>query len=312
VELIQLKGVTKTFGKNTILQDVNLTIEEGDIFGIVGASGSGKTTLLNLLSGFIEPSQGKALYYSSITHGPRDLNEHIHHLKKFIGFTPQHNSFYHRLSVKENLLHFGKMYGIERGTLITNIKSLLRFTQLFDHRNKLGEHLSGGQQKRLDISCSLVHKPKVLILDEPTADLDPILQQEITDLLRAANKQGVTIIIASHHLDSVESLCNKIAIVHNGGIHSQGLLEEIRKPFLRDYLTVHVNSENKNEIIAHLRRARIKNIVDKGNKLIVHPLDNTETSIKSIMDIVNNDNLHLRDMEMRKPSLNEIFQEIVK
>ncbi|MEK6950490.1 MAG: ABC transporter ATP-binding protein, partial [Nanoarchaeota archaeon] len=169
--LLELKEVRKDFGANTILQNVTLSIEEGDIYGVIGESGSGKTTLLNILTGFLEPTEGEVLFLSKITHEPRNLHEHLHRIKKYIGFTPQHNSYYPKLTVKENLLHFGRLYGLNEELLINNIKMLLQFTGLFEHRHKLAEYLSGGMQKRLDVSCSLAHKPKILVLDEPTADL---------------------------------------------------------------------------------------------------------------------------------------------
>ncbi len=308
MELIQLKGVSREFGKSKILEDVNITIEEGDIFGVIGESGSGKTTLLNLLTGFVEPSQGEILYYSKITHEPRDLNENLSKIKKQIGFTPQHNSFYPKLTVKENLLHFGLLYGVKREVLVNNIKNLLTFTGLMEHRDKLAEHLSGGMQKRLDISCSLVHKPKILILDEPTADLDPLLQKEILWLLQESNKQGITIVIASHHLDSIEHLCNKVAIIHKGRVHSNGLIDDIKKPFLKDYFTINLRpGDRKERVIEALKGLPIKKIVDEGNRLVVHPLD-IEKTISGLLSFIKEENMYFHDMDMRKPTLNEIFE----
>lgn len=308
MELIQLKGVSREFGKSKILEDVNITIEEGDIFGVIGESGSGKTTLLNLLTGFVEPSQGEILYYSKITHEPRDLNENLSKIKKQIGFTPQHNSFYPKLTVKENLLHFGLLYGVKREVLVNNIKNLLTFTGLMEHRDKLAEHLSGGMQKRLDISCSLVHKPKILVLDEPTADLDPLLQKEILWLLQESNKQGITIVIASHHLDSIEQVCNKVAIIHKGRVHSHGLIDDIKKPFLKDYFTINLRpGDRKEKVIEALKGLPIKKIVDEGNRLVVHPLD-IEKTISGLLSFIKEENLYLHDMDMRKPTLNEIFE----
>ncbi len=310
MELIQLKEVSKHFGKNQVLHDVNLTIEEGDVFGVIGESGSGKTTLLHLITGFIEPTEGEALYYTHTTHEPRNLNKNLSKIKKHIGFTPQHNSFYHKLTVKENLLHFGLLYKMQRNVLINNIKSILQVTSLFEDRNKLAEHLSGGMQKRLDISCSLIHKPKLLVLDEPTADLDPILQKEILWLLTEMNKQGITIIIASHHLDNIEQICNKVAIIHKGMVHSHGLIDDVKKPFLKDYFTIHLRpGDSKDRIILALKNLPVQKIVDEGTKLVIYPID-TEKTINSLLNFIKRDNLYLHDLDMRKPSLTEIFEEI--
>jgi len=312
VELIQLKEVTKEYRKTKILEDVNLVIEHGDILGVIGQSGSGKTTLLNLIAGFIEPSEGEVTYFSASNHEEKNLTKNLNKIKRHIGFTPQHNSFYPKLTVAENLWHFGKLYKINSATLTNNITNLLHFTQLSNHQNKLAEHLSGGMQKRLDISCSLIHKPRILILDEPTADLDPILQNEILHLLQEVNKQGITIVIASHHLDSIENICNKVAIVHGGKVHTHGLMDDIRKPYLKDHFTINVRSGTEKErLLAKLKTVPLKKIVDEGHRIVIYP-ENIEKTMTSLLSVIKEENLYLHDVDLRKPSLNEIFEKITQ
>lgn len=310
MELLELRGVGKAFKEAQILKDVDIVIEEGDILGVIGQSGGGKTTLLNLITGFIEPSEGEILYYSKAYNEKRDLNENLHKIKRFFGFTPQHNSFYHKLTVRENLLHFGRLYDLDETTLNTNIKNLLQFTRLSDQQNKLADQLSGGMQKRLDISCSLVHKPKILILDEPTADLDPILQKEILHLLQEVNKQGVTIIIASHQLDSIEQTCNKVAIVHGGTVHCHGLLDDIRNPPAQDHFTISVSGNEKEQIMKRLKTCPIKKIIDRGHSLVVYPAD-AERTMSRVLSLIKSEHLHLHAMHLRKQSLSEVFEKIV-
>ncbi len=310
VELIQLKEVSKKFGKNVVLEDINIVIEENDILGVIGQSGSGKTTFLNLIAGFLEPSEGKIFYHSGPASKPKDLSKNLYSIKKNIGFTPQHNSLYPKLTITENLLHFGEMYNLKKETLINNIKSLIHFTRLHEHRNKLAEQLSSGMQKRLDISCSLVHKPKVLILDEPTADLDPLLQQELLRFLKEINKQGVTIIIASHDLEGIEKICNKVAIIHKKTIRSQGLIEDVRKPFLKAGFTINLRPDcDKEKIIDILKNLPTNKIIDQGFSLSVLS-DNTENTIKNLLSIMKEKELNFNEMDMRKLSLGEVFEKI--
>lgn len=310
--LIELKGVSKKYGKFSVLSDVSLTIDENDVYGIIGESGSGKSTLLNLLVGFIRPTEGEALYYSKVTQGPKNLNKNLFKIKKYIGYAPQHNSFYPKLTVKENLLHFGKLYGLKKDVLMKNAKNLLESTELYEHRDKLAEHLSGGMQKRLDLACSLIHKPKILILDEPTSDLDPLLQDEIMWLLEEANKQGITIVIASHHLDSVEDICNKVAIIHKGKLYSHGLIDEIKKPFIKEHFTINLRpGDSKRKIINALKTFPVKKIIDKGKKLVIYP-DDTEGTVNHLLRYIKEENLYLHEMDMRKPTLKEIFEKIAR
>ncbi len=306
---IELKEVTKEYNKTPILQNVNLTIEERDVYGIIGKSGSGKTTLLNLMTGFIEPTEGSINYFTNSGEA-LELQEHHHKIKKHLGFTPQQNSFYPKLTVKENLFHFGKLYGLKPETLLANVKGLLQVTQLFDHRNKLSEHLAKGMQRRLDIACSLIHKPKILVLDEPTADLDPLLQKEILSLLQEVNQQGVTIVLASHHLDNIEDICNKVAIIHERKVHSHGLIDEVKKPFLRNHFTINLRAgSNKELLISALRKLPVEKIVDQGSYLLIYP-KNIETTVSSLLKFIKEENLFLHDMNFRKPTLHEVFENI--
>ncbi|MBS3123592.1 ABC transporter ATP-binding protein [Candidatus Woesearchaeota archaeon] len=310
--LVQLKEVTKEYEKVPILQGVNINIEEGDVYGIIGESGSGKTTLLNMITGFLQPTDGSVLYQMDVTGPARDLSVDLHKVKKQIGFTPQHNSFYPQLTVKENLFHFGKLYKVPANTLVTNVKNLLTFTRLFEHRNKLADHLSEGMRRRLDIACSLIHKPRILVLDEPTADLDTNLQREILSLLQQANKQGVTIVIASHHLDSVEEICNKVAIVNKGNVFCHGLIDDIKKPFLKENVTITLKpGGNKDQVLQLIRRLPVEKIVDKGATLVVYPKDIQQT-VSGLLQLIKEQNLYLNDMDVRKPSLKEIFEMITK
>lgn len=312
MRLVELKGVTQEYRKKNILETVNFSINQGDLFGIIGTSGSGKTTLLNIISGFVEPTEGEVLYYSKVTETPKILSKDLAKVKREIGFTPQHNSFYPKLTVKENLWHFGQLYGIKKETLKSNINVLLEVTHLDGHQNKLADQLSGGMQKRLDISCSLVHNPRLLILDEPTADLDPILQKELSKMLQAINKQGVTIVLASHQLESVEKMCDRIAMVHNGKVNDHGLLDEVRKPYLQDHFTITVRSKEKREqIIRRLKELPIKKIVEKEHSLVIYPRHN-EKVVTNLMELIEEEDLQLRELEIRKPSLAKIFEKIVK
>ena len=310
--MIELKEVSKSFRGTPVLDNINLKINEGDIFGIIGQSGSGKTTLLNLIAGFIEPTDGEILYIPKIDGKSTNLTKNLQKIKKFIGFNPQHTSFYPKLTVKENLMHFGQMYNIKKETLMTNAKSLLEFTRLEKHQKKLADELSGGMQKRLDLACSLVHKPKLLILDEPTSDLDFLIQEEICHLVQEVNKQNVTIVIASHHLEFLEKLCNKIAIVHNGKLKCYGNIGNVQKPFLKEDVVINIKvKEDKEKIIRLIKKMPIKKIVDQGHQLIVYPIDPKKTMM-ALLDVAKTNDLYLYDVDLRKPSLNEIFAKVTK
>lgn len=312
MEILQIKEVSKSFGKNLVLDNINFSVEEGDIFGIIGQSGSGKTTLLNLLIGFYEPSEGQILYRLDENHKAKELYKNIREVKRKFGFAAQLSSFYPKLTVRENLFHFGRLYGIKKNALQTNINNLLEFTRLRNHQDKLAEHISVGMQKRLDLSCSLIHKPKLLILDEPTADLDPILQKEIMYLIKQANMQGITIVIASHHLNDIERLCNKVALIHKGRITTWGTLDEVKRPYLQKEGAIHIKAgEYHQEMLEHAKHLPLSRIVDKGDSIILYSAEIQDT-LYQLLNLTQRESITLQDLDVRKPSLQEVFETIVQ
>lgn len=312
MEFIQLKEVSKSFGRKTIIQDVNLTIKDGEIWGVLGNSGSGKTTLLNLLSGFLQPSVGEIGYFSRIDNQPKNLYTNFHKIKRHIGFTPQHSAIYPKLTVKENLLHFGQLYGLKKETIIENAKSLLHFTGLYEDRDKIADHLSEGMRKRLDIMCSLIHKPRILFLDEPTANLGPIAERDVLALIEAVNAQGVTVVMASHNLENVERVCTKFAIIKDGKLRSYQMLDELQRPFLKDNVSINIKtSKEKDQLIAIAKKLPVSRIVDQGNQLVLDSVDPGKTMSK-LLDSIESEGLYLHDLDVRKPTLREIFEKIVE
>ena len=312
VRFIEIKGVSKKFGKDVVLQDVNLTIEQGDIFGIIGKSGSGKTTLLNLISGFLDPSQGAVSYVSSVDQSEKDLHDHFKRIKRHIGFTPQHSAVYPKLTILENLYHFGSMYGLKKETLQRNAENLLHFTNLFQHKNKISEQLSGGMLKRLDIACSLMHKPKLLFLDEPTANLDPIMERDIINLIKAVNEQGITVVVASHHLESIERVSSKFAIIEKGVVQSYGDMDAVRKPYLQDTIRINVRAGKDNtKVVEIAKELDVSRILDSGHQITLFPT-NTGSTITKLLQRLQDEGLSMDDIELRKLSLKDVFHRITE
>lgn len=312
MKILELKEVTKEFGNKIIIDNASFTVDEGDIFGIIGQSGSGKSTLLNLIIGFYDTDDGSILYQLSPTQKPKLIHQNRAEIKQKFGFASQVSSFYPKLTVKENILHFGKLYGIKKIHLENNMKNLLEFTELQPHQEKLAEHISVGMQKRLDLSCSLIHKPKVLLLDEPTADLDPLIRQEILYLIQQANQQGITVVIASHHLSDIEDICNKVAIIHQGKIITWGKVDEVKKPYLQKESVIHLNAGSNNQkIIEQAKRLPITKIIDKGDSLIICAPD-LQNALYEIVNFAQEENISLHYLDIKKPSLKEIFETIIK
>lgn len=229
-EFIQLKGVTKKFRKNIVLDDVNLDIPEKQITGIIGASGMGKTTILKMIIGFYKPNKGK------ITYLKRNVLKDLKNIRQIFGFSTEDGSFYQDLTVKENLYHFGSLYGMKRKDIKDRTKEILDFVGLSGALNTKARDISVGMKKRLDFACSLVHKPEVLILDEPTADLDPLLRNQILSLIQKIKKTGTTVVLTTQLLEEMDKICDYIAILHNKKIIEKDTPKNIRKKYSSDDL----------------------------------------------------------------------------
>ncbi len=312
MELLTLEGVTKEFNGRAVLDTVDLHVSEGDVFGIIGRSGSGKSTLLNLIVGFYHPEKGKVHYHSS-TGKKRGFSGHALQIKKRIGFTPQGLSFYPKLSVIENLLHFGRMYGVRDSVLLDNAKNLLAFTDLSPFKDHLAEELSGGMQKRLDIACSLIHKPKLLVLDEPVMNLDPRLKREVLHLIKEVNKQGITVVLASHDLESVEAICNKVAILHDGKVHSKGTMRELRRPFIHKESRIKIKTSDEwhEALVNFAKQLPISRIIDRDDHIVVET-ENFALTAGKLLAFTQQQDLGLNQVHISHPSLKTIFEKSTK
>ena len=223
--LIEFKEVTKTFGKNRVLDSINLRIPEGKITGIIGASGEGKSTILKMMVSFYKITKGE-IFYSG-----ESILKNIKNIKKTFGIAIEDGSFYENLTVKENLYHFGRLYGIKRKTLKKRVEGMTYFVGLEKASNLQAKKLSLGMKKRLDLACALINKPRVLILDEPTADLDPLLRKQLLHLIKKINSHKTTIILTTQLMGEIEEICDKVAILCNEKIIEQDNPSKIKKKY---------------------------------------------------------------------------------
>ncbi|ODN42756.1 ABC transporter ATP-binding protein [Piscirickettsia litoralis] len=208
------------------IDTLNLTIAQGDFFGLLGPNGSGKTTLFSMLAGLLKPSKGQI----RINQCPATQQ------KKVIGFVPQHIALYPHLTVKENIQYFASLYGLTGKTLTSQVNQVIQFTKLEKYTDLSLSKCSGGIQRRANIAAGIVHQPQLLLLDEPTAHIDPYSRNIIFDALLSLHQQGTTLIYTSHYLEEVAKLCNPIAILDTGKVLAHGSCQEVIKQSHADNL----------------------------------------------------------------------------
>jgi ABC-2 type transport system ATP-binding protein len=220
--MIECEGLTKRFGNFTAVDHVSFKVAKGSIFGFLGPNGSGKTTVIRMLCGILEPSDGTARI------GPHDILREGESIKEMIGYMSQQFSLYDELTVNENLLFAGRLYGLRGRQLNQRRDEMVATTHLKPYIGRRAALLSGGIRQRLAMACSLMHKPTVLFLDEPTAGIDPVARRELWDLLFEFAAGGMTLFVTTHYMDEAER-CDHIGYIYLSKLIVCGEPDELKK-----------------------------------------------------------------------------------
>ncbi|MBI2432959.1 MAG: ABC transporter ATP-binding protein [Candidatus Hydrogenedentes bacterium] len=220
--IIEAKDLTRRFGPVTAVDSVNLEIEEGDIYGFLGPNGSGKTTLIRMLCGLLMPSDGDATVLGYSIH--RDTEA----IKRSIGYMSQQFSLYTDLTVMENLRFYAGIYGLRRQVRTQRIEEVIEIVGIGNYRRQLAARLSGGWKQRLALACSLVHSPRLMFLDEPTAGIDPVARRDLWNLLFDLAGQGVTFFVTTHYMDEAER-CSHVGYIYFSKLIVNGTPAELKR-----------------------------------------------------------------------------------
>lgn len=221
--MIQIKDLLKQYGSRTVLNNVSLSIEAGEIFGLLGPNGAGKTTLIRILTMLVSHSAG------TITINNLPLPEEAPNIKALLGCVPQHINLDADLTAWENLELHGRLHHIPTKERWRRIDELLEYVELHDRAAEMVNTFSGGMKRRLMIARALMHRPKILFLDEPTVGLDPQVRRRLWDLILSLNHQGLTVLLTTHYIEEAEALCQRVAILEKGKLVITGTPAGLRR-----------------------------------------------------------------------------------
>jgi len=227
--IVETSGLTKRFGDLTAVDDFTLSVEDGEVFGLLGPNGAGKTTVIKMLATLLPPTSGIAVVSGF------DVSRHPTQVRRQIGYVPQILSADGQLTGYENLLIFAKLYDVERHGREEKLRKALEVMGIADAANRLVRTYSGGMIRRLEIAQSMIHRPRILFLDEPTIGLDPTAREAVwAHIARLRAEYGTTILLTTHYMEEADHLCGRVAIMHLGKIAALGTPSDLKRSISAD------------------------------------------------------------------------------
>jgi ABC-2 type transport system ATP-binding protein len=297
--IIKIKNLKKSYDEVKALQGITLEVKKGEMFGLVGPDGAGKTTTIRILCGLLLPSGGSAELFGL------DLFKNKNQIQKDIGYLSQKFSLYGDLTVDENIEFFADIHGVKDYKDRRN--QLLEFTRLTPFRTRLAENLSGGMKQKLALSCTLIHKPKIIFLDEPTTGVDPVSRRDFWKILSNLIKEGVTIFMSTPYLDEAER-CNRVALLNSGSLMSFDTPANIKKTIQKTIIEIVCNPIIKAyRILKQRSEFEVQVFGDRINVGVV----NYEKDFPEIVKIIHEAGIQLIDYRTVPISLENVFIHLI-
>ncbi len=298
---IEVKNLTKRFSDKLVLDNISLKIEEGEIFGLLGPNGAGKSTLINLIIGLIKADNGDVIV------GGHSINKSPIKVREQIGVVPQEIALFEALNARDNLEYWGGLYGLKGETLKKRIDEAIQIAGLEGNLKKKVKTYSGGMKRRLNVVAAMMHRPEILIMDEPTVGVDPQSRNHIFQVVKEMNKNyKTTIIYTSHYMEEVEHLCSNIFILDLGREVAYGTKEQLKRMVQDDKVFRIKATGDLNTLMFNLKKnTRIRGIDKEGDGLKI--ITSSELNLNEILKEIQTSNVQVKNLGIEEPSLEEVF-----
>ena len=301
--LLQVNGLCKAFGDVRAVSDVCFEVRAGEIYGLLGPNGAGKTTTISMISGLLRPDAGKVAVDGA------DFWSDPARAQKIMGVVPQEVALYEELSGRENLEFWGRLAGLTAVEARGRAGEVLEALSLADRAREAVKNYSGGMKRRINIGCVLMHRPKLLLLDEPTVGIDPQPRANILEFVRKLGAEGTAILYTTHYLEEAETLCSRIGIIDHGKLLAEGTLPELQKRLGGDQLFVlegnlqHANSDDWPGFRERFR------IIQKSDHQLVVSAQNSRLPSECLRDLLELP-VRVENATLKRPSLNDVFLQL--
>lgn len=299
MNVLEVTSLEKKYREKIAVKDLSFQLKEGRCTALLGPNGAGKTTTLNMLAGLIAPTNG------SISTGGATKD-----IRQLIGYLPQYPSFFEWMSGKEFLAFSGEIAGLTRKTSQYRCEELLELVGLLEGKNQRVGQYSGGMKQRLGVAQALIHRPKLLILDEPVSALDPFGRREVLELLKKLKKE-TTILFSTHILNDAEQVCEDVLFLHGGVLIEEGPLVEVRKRHQTPRLNLYFNEDSKKYKQYLLQKNWVHDLIADGNRLSFE-VSELERDRARVFSLISENQWGVTRLETSEQSLEELFMEVIK
>lgn len=301
---IQIVGLKKSFGTIQAVDDLNLDVHEGEMHGLIGPDGAGKTTTLRILCGLLIPDSGECLV------GGKDIRRELSDVRQFIGYMPQRFSLYPDLTVAENLRFFADLFQVDRKEREKRLTRLLEFSRLGHFSMRRAAALSGGMKQKLALSCTLIHTPNILLLDEPTTGVDPVSRREFWDILNELRASGVTILVTTPYMDEAAK-CDRVAFIHNGKILLITEPEKISRHFKNSVIEMVCDQNVKAAKILQASH-HFDSVHSFGDRVHLSSHQTSDQMQPIIKNLLAAENIQISSIKEISASIEDVFVELLK
>lgn len=302
--ILKVEHLKKNYNQKKALDGVSFEVKQGEILGLLGPNGAGKTTIINILTTVLSPTSGKITFLN------HDLKKSFKQIKRDIGIVPQDLAIYEEISAEKNVRFFASLYKLKKDETERYVKDALELVQLYDKKNEKPKTFSGGMKRRLNIACGIAHRPKLIIMDEPTVGIDPHSRNHILESIKTLKNSGATVIYSTHYMEEVEAISDRIIIMNEGKIIAKGTKEELNQKVNDEIMysfQLTSTAKLKERMILEIDGVIKVHLIDDNLQVTV---DKSSDNLSEIISVLSNADCKITSMNSKKASLETVFLEL--